>query len=203
MPIKDAHIISESGFWSAYPWEQLIDASKGRISEDFVRKCWRNHYTKFPEWDGSNLKPDTEERRGRVLEVLRDGLVGKTVFEVGAGRGFYSKQMRKWGYEVTATDFAVGDIYYDMTKQPWDGQFDNVVAIGILHHIMNEKGILNAIRNIKQAALRRIIISVALVEKKPNNHTRTWPPELYYGLGELVREVSHAPNAKVMVFDAN
>ena len=65
-----------------------------------------------------------------VEAALRKSLVDGSVFEIGAGAGYFTKLMEGWGYEVAATDLVVGD-QMDISRER-RGEYDNVVAIGVL-----------------------------------------------------------------------
>lgn len=117
-----------------------------------MKKHWTRKYGEGFE----GHEPDSTE----VEAALQASLVEGSVFEIGAGAGYFSKLMRGWGYDVTATDLVVGDTM-DISKER-RGNYDNVVAIGVMHHIIDIDDFRAALHNIKAMADRRIILGVKL-----------------------------------------
>ncbi len=78
--------------------------------------------------------------------------------------------MRDWGFEVVQTDLVMGDTL-DISKER-RGDFDNVVAVGVMHHIINPDDLLAALENIKAMAQKRIILAVKLPSMQLKKRTR-------------------------------
>ena len=101
------------------------------------------------------------ERDTSLAEAaLKNALVPGSVLEIGAGTGFFSKLMREWGYDVTETDLVVGNTL-DITKERL-GDFDNVVAMGAIHHILDHGKVLVWLENLKAMAQQRVLLAVKL-----------------------------------------
>jgi len=92
------------------------------------------------------------------------------VLEIGAGVRYFTKLMRGWGYTVTDTDLVV-DNTLDITSER-RGDFDNVVAIGVMHHIIDHGKFLAGLANIKAMAQKRIILTVKLPSLRDAKKTR-------------------------------
>ena len=127
-----------------------------------MRKHWARKYDEGFE----GHEPDSTLVEGALKKSLVDG----TVFEIGAGAGYFTKVMRGWGYDVTATDLVVGDTM-DITKER-RGEYDNVVAIGVLHHILKLEDLQAGLANIKAMARRRIVLAVKLPSSHLKQRTR-------------------------------
>ncbi len=105
-----------------------------------------------------------------VEAALKNALVPGSVLEIGAGVGYFSKLMREWGYDVTETDLVVGNTL-DITKERL-GNFDNVVAMGAIHHILDHKKFLAGLQNIKAMAQKRMLLAVKLPSVHHKKRTR-------------------------------
>jgi 2-polyprenyl-3-methyl-5-hydroxy-6-metoxy-1,4-benzoquinol methylase len=111
------------------------------------------------------------ERDSTLIEAaLKKSLVEGSVFEIGAGTGYFTKVMESWGYDVCATDLVVGDTM-DITRER-RGEYDNVVAIGVLHHILDADDHRAALANIKAMARNRIVLAVKLPSSRLKQRTR-------------------------------
>ena len=126
----------------------------------------KRHWTRKYDEGFEGHEPDSS----LVESALRHSLVEGTVFEIGAGAGYFSGLMREWGFDVTATDLVVGDTM-DITKER-RGEYDNVVAIGVMHHILDGDDFREALRNIGAMATKRIILGVKLPGARMKPRTR-------------------------------
>lgn len=127
-----------------------------------MKKHWSRKYD-----DGfEGHEPDSSE----VEAALRESLTEGTIFEIGAGAGYFSKLMREWGYDVTATDLVVGDTM-DISKER-RGEYDNIVAIGVMHHVVDIDDFRAALGNIKAMARKRIVLGVKLPSARLKKRTR-------------------------------
>lgn len=101
-----------------------------------------------------------------VEAALQRALVPGTVVEIGAGAGHFTRLMQDWGYTVRATDLVVGE-QLDITRERL-GEFDNVVAMGVLHHILDHDQHRAALSNIQAMARKKILLAVKLpAERNP------------------------------------
>lgn len=126
----------------------------------------KKHWTRKYDEGFEGHEPDST----LVEAALKKSLVDGDVFEIGAGAGHFSRLMREWGYEVTATDLVVGD-RMDITKER-RGEFDNVVAVGVLHHILDLDALQAGLANIRTMAKKRIVLGVKLPSSHLKQRTR-------------------------------
>ncbi len=125
-----------------------------------------NHWKKKYSKGFKGHEPDSAE-----VEVgLKQALVSGTVLEVGSGIGYFSDLMREWEYDVTQTDLVMGD-QLDITCEARD-EFDNVVAIGVMHHIIDRDKFNAALKNIAAMAKQRIVLAVKLPSVRFETRTR-------------------------------
>lgn len=132
-----------------------------------MKKHWAQKYSK------GFLGHETDTTL--VEAALKDALVPGSVLEIGAGVRYFTELMSEWGYAVTDTDLVVGD-RLDITKERL-GDFDNVVAIGVIHHITDHDKFLAALENIQAMAQKRVLLAVKLPSvhhKKRGRHHRRY-----------------------------
>jgi hypothetical protein len=127
-----------------------------------MKRHWTQKYAKGFQ----GHEPDTT----LVEAALRDALAPGSVLEIGAGARYFTKLMREWGYKVTDTDLVNGD-RLDISSERL-GDFDNVVAMGMMHHIIDHDKFLAALGNIKAMAQKRILLAVKLPSLRDPIKTR-------------------------------
>lgn len=132
----------------------------------FKNPNMKRHWTRKYDEGFAGHEPDSS----LVEAALQAALVDGTVFEVGAGAGYFTKLMREWGYDVTPTDLVVGDTM-DISKER-RGEYDNVVAIGVMHHIIKIDEFRSALQNIKAMARKRIVLAAKLPSARLKKRTR-------------------------------
>jgi cyclopropane fatty-acyl-phospholipid synthase-like methyltransferase len=132
----------------------------------FIKPNMKRHWARKYSDGFLGHEPDST----MVEAALKEALVPGSVLEIGAGAGHFSELMRDWGYEVTATDLVVGNTL-DIAKERL-GDFDNVVAMGVIHHILDHDKFLAAIANIKAMAQKRVILAVKLPSVHLKKRTR-------------------------------
>ena len=132
----------------------------------FIKPNMKRHWARKYSDGFLGHEPDST----MVEAALKQALVPGSVLEIGAGAGHFSELMREWGYEVTSTDLVVGNTL-DITKERL-GDFDNVVAMGVIHHILDHDKFLAAIANIKAMAQKRVILAVKLPSVHLKKRTR-------------------------------
>jgi 2-polyprenyl-3-methyl-5-hydroxy-6-metoxy-1,4-benzoquinol methylase len=117
---------------------------------------YRDHYridaVEFDYWGADQLSP-TETRRNQVIYDLSAVKAGDTVLDLGSGRGWFSLYASQQGAEITALDLSeanlekikaaddkINILYGDACFVPvQDKQFDLIVALEILEHIVDPK----------------------------------------------------------------
>lgn len=132
----------------------------------FKNPNMRKHWTRKYAEGFAGHEPDSTD----VEAALRKALVPGTVIEIGAGAGYFSDLMRNWGFDVEQTDLVMGDTL-DISKER-RGDFDNVVAVGVMHHVIDPDDFLAALENIKAMAQKRIILAVKLPSMHLKKRTR-------------------------------
>ena len=162
---------------------------------------WLNRH-RNPDWDGITTADHERYRRlvRKVDEVIKNNLVGKTVLEVGSGRGDRAQRMLTWGFEVLATDKYWEFMNYDVMAEPIPMKFDNVVSIGVLHHLLNDKYFIKALENIKTMAKHRIILGVKIGNAKIPTAKQRPLSEYAEVLGEVLL-IEDAGYLKLLVFE--
>ena len=126
----------------------------------------KKHWTRKDAEGFSGHEPDSTEVEAALKAALGPG----TVLEIGAGAGHFTRLVEEWGYDITATDLVVGNTL-DITQERL-GEFDNVIAMGVLHHILDYDKFHAALRNIKAMAQKRIIVGVKLPSEELKKKTR-------------------------------
>lgn len=172
-----------------------------------TKSWWKNLYDKTffdgvaykckDKWLGRN----GDRARCQAIKVLEDNLKGTTVFEFGAGKGYYSNLMRQWGYSVTQTDFAIGKVRFDIASDPLPMKFDNVVGMGVLHHIMNNKRFDRALKNIKAMTNGNIVLGVKLGDKPRGVGIKQRPLSRYITVLGKPTTVEDAGYLTIVVFN--
>jgi len=132
------------------------------FSKPNMKRHWARKYAKGFE----GHEPDTT----LVEAALKNALVPGSVLEIGAGTRYFSQLMRGWGYTVTDTDLVVGD-QLDITRERLQ-DFDNVVAMGVIHHIIDHDKFLAGLENIKAMAQKRVVLAVKLPSVQHSRKTR-------------------------------
>ena len=132
----------------------------------FGKPNMKRHWKKKYDEGFSGHEPDSTAIENELKAALTDG----TVLEIGAGAGHFTRLLEEWGYDVTATDLVVGQ-QLDITKERL-GEFDNVIAMGVLHHILDYEKFKAALANIKAMAQKRIIVGVKLPAQRLRTRTR-------------------------------
>ncbi|MDH3613271.1 MAG: class I SAM-dependent methyltransferase [Gammaproteobacteria bacterium] len=127
-----------------------------------MKSHWKKKYAK----GFKGHEPDSAQ----VEVELKKALVPGTVLEVGAGIGYFSDLMREWGYDVTQTDLVMGN-QLDITREA-RGEFDNVVAIGVMHHIIDRDKFNTGLANIAAMAKQRVVLGVKLPSVRFKTRTR-------------------------------
>lgn len=133
-------------------------------------------------------RPDSPER----FEYIKKNLVGNTVLDIGCSEGYFSRELAKAGYKVTAVDKSEGlvaaarylsiinslDINYqvgeweDTLKQK--GSFDNILFLSVLHNDMKKVGVEEGLEKLQsfRGKAKRVFFEV------PNNtNERQWMKE--------------------------
>jgi len=122
------------------------------FSKPNMKRHWKRKYAK----GFHGHEPDST----LVEAALKNALAPGSVVEIGAGAGHFTRLMEGWGYNVRATDLVVGE-QLDITRERL-GDFDNVVAMGVLHHILDHDKHQAALHNIKAMAQKKILLAVKL-----------------------------------------
>ena len=100
------------------------------------------------------------------LEYIARYPVGKTVLDIGCGRGFYASRLADAGFDVTGMDLEnrVEDPRIAVIEGPItaplpfaDNVFDTVLMFDILEHLEDEPGILT---EVSRVCRRRLLLSV-------------------------------------------
>lgn len=131
-----------------------------------------------------NVDRDTD-LNSRCLERIYSDVVGKSVLEVGCGRGFLCEALSERGFDVTGIDMRVSDdvrsrlpkvtfMEANVEYQPFEnGSFDTVICTHTLEHVQNFAA---AVTELRRVAARRLIIVVP----KQRNYRYTFDLHLHF-----------------------
>ena len=104
--------------------------------------------------------------------------MGRTVLDVGCGRGYLADQLSRAGFDVTACDFRIPDevrarfprIRFEQARAealPFaNGDFDTVICTHTLEHVQNLSVVIDELR--RDAATRLIVV---VQEQRPYRYT--------------------------------
>jgi SAM-dependent methyltransferase len=116
------------------------------------------------------------------------------VLEIGCGNGFYARLLKQQGvnhylgvditdalFPILAEQFPLFQfIRRDITVDPIDGEFDLILMIDVIEHIVSEKNLAFALGNLERCLVRngRLIVS-PVVEKGRQSlfYVRFWTVE--------------------------
>jgi ubiquinone/menaquinone biosynthesis C-methylase UbiE len=131
-----------------------------------------------------NVDRDTDLNSG-CLERIYSDVVGKSVLEVGCGRGFLCEALNDRGFDVTGIDMRVPDdvrsrvpevsfMEANIEYQPFEnGSFDTVVCTHTLEHVQHFSA---AVAELRRVAARRLIVVVP----KQRNYRYTFDLHLHF-----------------------
>ena len=129
------------------------------------------------------------------LEYILKNLKGKRVLDIGCSEGYYSRELSKRGYEVTAVDRSKGlisvaryltvlqglKVDYRLVKD-WseiEGKYDSILFLAVIHNDMKTIGIEKGLEKLQ---LLRDKAEVIFMEVPNNQNERGWgkPPYPQY-----------------------
>jgi ubiquinone/menaquinone biosynthesis C-methylase UbiE len=125
--------------------------------------------------------------------MITRSIVGKSVLDVGCGRGYLVRELSK-NYKVSGCDIFLdkdlkaGFRVARVEKLPYkDGEFDTVICSQVLEHVVD---INQAIGELRRVAKKRLIVVVP--KQRPYRYTLSlhlhffpykWSIESYFGHG--------------------
>ena len=159
--------------------ETLIELNSGR---NLYQPSDDERLLGFNVW-----RPDSYKR----LNFALDNFTGKTVLDIGSNEGFFSMELAKRGYRVTALDYSrkrvavtrylatINNLELDYYFGRWqdymvDRSFDNVLYLSIFHHDVLAHGVDEAF---KQLELFRGRTKRLLFEGPTSSKKISWTPE--------------------------
>ncbi len=87
----------------------------------FFKPNMKKHWTQKYSEGFAGHEPDST----LIEAALKDALGPGSVLELGAGAGHFTKLVREWGYDITATDLVVissstlsGEVSFHFTEEP-------------------------------------------------------------------------------------
>jgi len=126
------------------------------------------------------------------LEYILKNLKGKKVLDIGCSEGYYSRELARRGYEVTAIDRRKGliaaarylttleglkvDYHVVNDWAEFDGKYDTILFLAIIHNDMKTIGVEKGLEKLRHLRDRANVIFMEV----PNNHNeRGWGKDGY------------------------
>jgi len=171
-------IIRDSKWFMSIPLKLMYKKDSTLIKE-FKNNAMKLDDSKFSETYRHVQPLVTRETdlNENCVDAILSNIVGKTVLEVGCGKGYLAKKLAKKN-RVTAADIVIDQDL--VTENPTiqfkianienlpfkDKEFDTVVCTHTLEHVQN---IFNAIKNLKRVTKKRLIVVVP--KQRPYKYT--------------------------------
>ncbi len=202
--LKERFIKNPVGFIKRAVYKTLIGPLKYRRGNDYnAPQFWYDRFSRYRldiKGAGDEGLSDEENKRmyeegGRVFTDLcqKEGFDFSRikVLEIGCGSGFYTDIFRKLGVKdytgLDITDVLFPDltkryplfkfIKRDITSDRVDGEFDLVVMIDVIQHIVTEERLSYAMDNVKRCLAPKGVFMVAPVRNVSRKHlfyVRSW-----------------------------
>lgn len=129
-------------------------------------------------------RPDSKERLDYILKHFK----GKTVLDIGCSEGYFSRELAKRGYKVTAVDTSrklvaiarylatIQNLKIDFQVRDWKDimqrqvHFDNVLHLSVFHNIINSIGQQQAFKDLTlfRGKIDRMILEFPDVKVQPD-----------------------------------
>jgi SAM-dependent methyltransferase len=167
------------------------------------RPCGRKTYQPvLDDWEVS--RKDSPER----LKYITENLVGKTVLDIGCAEGYFSREIAKLGFKVTAVDNRSNIIEVakylteglDVTCYAGDwvdimDQFDNVLYLSVFHNEVKRLGIEGTLRKLNsfRGRVNRLFFEVPGGIKERNT-----PDYLDFNVKESRKRVEDATGLRII-----
>jgi SAM-dependent methyltransferase len=160
---------------------------------------WERYAAMDPNYEG--------QFRGWMHPLTPDDLIGKNVLDAGCGMGRNSYWMSRWGAaavtafdadirSVRSTQHTLRDIpnshisLHDIYAIPWKEEFDIVVSIGVIHHLIDPHA---ALAKLTHALKPGGLLHVWVYSKEGNEWIlRFVDPIRRYGTSRLPIACTHA-----------
>lgn len=153
--------------------ETIIELNSGR---NIYQPCDDARLKDFHVW-----RKDSQKRLGFVTE----NLTGETALDIGCSEGFFSRELAKRGYKVTALDYSrkrlsvtrhlslINNLKLDYYFGRWqnyiaDKGFHNILYLSVFHHDILAHGVEGAFEQLKQfrGKARRLFFETPISSQK-------------------------------------
>jgi len=133
----------------------LMEINSGK---NLYQPCDDDRLTGFKVW-----RKDSHKR----LEFIQENLDGSTVLDIGCSEGFFSRELSKQGYQVTAVDSSpkrlavsrylsiINNLELNYYRGKWQDYienkgFDNILFLSVFHHDILSLGVDGAFKQLEK-----------------------------------------------------
>jgi ubiquinone/menaquinone biosynthesis C-methylase UbiE len=190
----------------------IVKIWNSKMNVDFKQQAFEMTEQEFINAYEALVPMRSTDNTETTIQFVLDNVKGKSVLEVGCGNGDISLQCAEKGYDVMATDIAVGNIELvqkkanqlglkisvkqeNVEKLSFDNQlFDTVICLHTLEHVKN---LHQSINELKRVAAKRVIVIVP--RQKYFRYTSDYHLNFFGDTSQLVLTMNMKPYNCVLI----